>query len=134
MQDTTPPPDPIRAAKRQFSLAGMLGYTTVLAVILAFRCMVGGRRSSPNPCIGLVFFVALSGWLGYGFWVLFGRRGAVLSIVIGVLTLVFLPMVLSIAEHMLLGSHHVEECFRDVGLHDVYDNVYDGIWKALGLD
>jgi len=44
---------------------------------------------------------------------------------------VFLPLVLALIEHMLFGSRHVEQFFREVGLHDELDAIYDPVISFL---
>ena len=40
---------------------------------------------------------------------------------------VFLPLVLALIEYALFGSHHVEQFFREIGLHDELDEIYDPV-------
>ena len=41
------------------------------------------------------------------------------------LLLIFLPLGLSLAEHAVFHTHHVEDWFRAIGLHDELGRVYE---------
>ena len=44
---------------------------------------------------------------------------------------VFLPLLLALIESLLFGSHHVEQFFQEIGLHDELDAIYDPIVTFL---
>jgi hypothetical protein len=43
----------------------------------------------------------------------------------------FLPLLLSLAEHILFGTHRVEDFFRHVGLYDVLSQLYRPIVRLF---
>jgi len=50
-----------------------------------------------------------------------------------VVSLIFLPLILSGIEHFLLGSHKVEDGLRRLGIHDDLGKVYEPILNVFGL-
>jgi hypothetical protein len=50
-----------------------------------------------------------------------------------VVSLIFLPLILSGIEHFLLGSHKVEDGLRRLGIHDDLDKIYEPIPNVCGL-
>jgi hypothetical protein len=50
-----------------------------------------------------------------------------------VVSLIFLPLILSGIEHFLLGSHKVEDGLRRLGIHDDLGKIYEPILKVFGL-
>jgi len=45
-------------------------------------------------------------------------------IAVSIFAVVFLPLGLAVAEHFILGSDHVEEFCKRIGVHDTLDQVY----------
>lgn len=50
-----------------------------------------------------------------------------------VVSLVFLPLILSGIEHLLLGSHKLEDGLRKLGIHDDLGKIYEPILNVFGL-
>ena len=72
--------------RRQFSLSGMLGYTSVFAVLVSIPtwCLRSGGDLAWIAFVSLVCLIGMTGWVGYGLWCLLGRRK---MIMIGVICL-----------------------------------------------
>lgn len=65
-----------------------------------------------------------------------GPALAVLVAVLAIPVIVFAPLVLALAEHLLFGTDYVEGFFRWVGLHDALDAIYTPVidfFRNLGL-
>ena len=66
-------------------------------------------------------------WLKLGL-----KTGCVtLAALAGGVMLVFVPLLLSGIEAALFGTHHVEEAFRQWGLHDALGGIYRPLVDAL---
>lgn len=66
-----------------------------------------------------------------------GPLAAIVVVVAAIPLVVFAPLVAAFAEHALLGTGHVEDFFRRIGLHDELDLIYEPVidfLKKLGLD
>ena len=49
------------------------------------------------------------------------------AVVVGPIGLLFLPLVLSLAEHLMFGSSYVEGFCRKISVHEVLRKVYEPI-------
>jgi hypothetical protein len=62
-----------------------------------------------------------------------GRRRFLLPVLAGVVVVlgvpltVFLPLILAGVEHVLFGTHEVEEFFRKIGVHDELSAIYEPV-------
>jgi hypothetical protein len=45
--------------------------------------------------------------------------------------LLFMPLLLAIAEGLTLGSEHVEDFFRTIGLHDELGEIYESVFDLF---
>jgi len=60
-----------------------------------------------------------------------GRSSAPLFVifVVGLPLLLFAPLILSFIEHFTMGSDHVEEFCRDIGIHGFLSRIYRPVFK-----
>ena len=55
----------------------------------------------------------------------FRRTGStILCAVIALILLIFLPLLLSLAEYEIFGTHKVEDFFKQIGLSDALTKIY----------
>ena len=54
-----------------------------------------------------------------------------LCCLVAVVGLIFLPLGLSAAEHFTVGSSHVEDFCRRIGLHDALDPIYTPVLRLF---
>ncbi len=127
----------INRRKLQFSLAGMLGYTTVLAVLLyvplsLLRFTDAWQIVVP---VDLACLIGLTAWIGFGLWCVVGRRKVILMVVIGLLGLIivtFLPLVCILTELVFFNTHHVDNFLWEVDPQGTLLGFYASLLNVLG--
>ena len=62
-----------------------------------------------------------------------GWRVLLVSIVLAVV-LFFLPLTAAYVEYKAAGTSHVENAFRQMGVHDELSAIYEPVIRVLGLD
>jgi hypothetical protein len=60
------------------------------------------------------------------------RLGIIVTAVIIVLMLPFLPLLCAVVEHTVFGTRHVEDFFERVGLHDKLGELYHFVFRLFG--
>ena len=59
-----------------------------------------------------------------GFWL-------TVMIMVGILALLYGPLILALIEGLLFRTHYVEDFVRDIGLHDFYSKLYQPIFDLI---
>jgi len=57
--------------------------------------------------------------------------GALAVLLLGLPLLLFLPLLLSLIEHQLWKTNHVEETCRDLGIHGLLGRIYEPIISVI---
>jgi hypothetical protein len=63
---------------------------------------------------------------GYGAAVILG-----LLLVFGLLAAPFLPLVLAMIEGVTMGTNKVEDCCREIGIHDELSVLYEAVFALF---
>lgn len=66
---------------------------------------------------------------------LIGPAGAMMLVagIVFLLLLPFLPLLLAAVENLTMGTNHVEEFCRQIGIHDELSVIYEPVIEFLGI-